>query len=56
MGDFSAARDNYSQALEIRRDIASISETASKCSAELDIAFSLAKVADIEQVNLLSLR
>ena len=50
-GNVQQARDLYGAALTARQSIAAASSGDDKLAAELDLAFSLAKAADIEQVK-----
>lgn len=50
VGDLRAASLNYKRALAVRRGILAAADDAERQLAELDLALSLAKVADIEQV------
>ena len=50
-GNLERARDQYQKALAARQGIAAASEGDEKWVAELDVAFSFAKLADIEQVQ-----
>ena len=51
IGQLESAQDLYQKALRARQGIASASEGNDKPVAELDVAFSLAKLADIEQAS-----
>ena len=50
-GNAERARDMYQEALTARQGIAAASDGDEKLVAELDVAFSLAKAADIEQAS-----
>ena len=54
IGDLGAAEGFYTRALGIRRDSLAISAADDKPRLQLDVALSLAKVADIQQVRLQS--
>jgi tetratricopeptide (TPR) repeat protein len=50
VGDLAAAKSLYSRALEVRRGVLAGATEAERPAAELDVALSLAKLADINQV------
>lgn len=51
VGDLEAAQRQYLKALEARQSISASCSGQEKSTADLDVAFSLAKAADIEQVS-----